>query len=726
MKRFAKLLPVFAAVVLFCIGFLFTGVQASDCEHSWSEWSGRDGQHRRECLLCGSVDTGVCEYYSIILRPTCTAGGHTEKTCTLCNDRILTDETPATDHTWDAGTVILAPTCVDSGTVQYTCLACEATYEDSVQATGEHTVVNDPAVDATCSSTGLTEGAHCGVCGEVFIEQKMVTKKAHEWDLESKTVVKEATCQPGLEETKCKNCDAVGQRTLPATQEHTRLVQTVAKQSTCTEDGCTQHVICSVCEQVLFQGEVIPATGHTWKEVVHKTPTCTADGLVDRYCEKCGANEIGLVIPATGHTVTTVPAKAATCIEDGYTACVTCSVCSVVFAESQPVSSLGHDYDLASVREPTCTSDGRKTFECSRCTASYYDKITKLGHDMYVFSTTQPTCTVRGLILQKCTRCSHTLSQSIKELGHDEQFAVLEPTCTEGGYTNVTCSRCDYSGIINETVATGHNGEVYETVAATCTEGGYDKLRCTVCEFEYEGNAVPETGHTYAPGLIVAPTCTESGCTVYNCLFCADSKSENFVAATGHSLSAVESNGNGTHSGVCVNCEQIVTQNCAGGVLSCMQAAVCAQCGGEYGTVTGEHSFTKYTVVDDSYHRLDCADCDAQGETNEKHSFVRGDFVAAARGFLYTCRVCSHQVWGRPIGDANGDGITCDAGDARAALRYSVGLDDPTEADKAAADVDRDGLVTASDARSILRMSVGLEETTRSVLFVNEDGSLPN
>ncbi|MBR2413801.1 MAG: hypothetical protein IKB13_04810 [Clostridia bacterium] len=726
MKRFLKILPILMVIVLFGVGFLFSGVQASDCRHSWSEWSGRDGQHRRECLLCGSVDTGKCEYYSIILRPTCNEGGHTEKTCTLCGDKIFADQTSATGHTWDEGTLLLAPTCVDKGTLQYACLACEATYEEPVDATGEHTVVNDPAVEATCSSTGLTEGAHCGVCGEVFIEQKMVTKKAHEWNLENTTVVKEATCLPGLEETKCKNCEAVGQRSLPAVQEHTHYEQIAATPATCTTDGCTQHVVCFVCETVLLQGEVLPATGHDWMENVHKQPTCTTDGLIDRYCKKCGANDIGLALPATGHTVATTPAKAATCTQGGFTAAVTCSVCSFVFAESVATQALGHDYELANVREPACTAAGRKTFECSRCTASYYEMIDELGHDMYVFSTTDPTCTVRGLILQKCARCSHTVSQSIKALGHNEQYNVIEPTCTEGGYTNVTCSRCDYSGKINETPATGHSGEMYETIAPTCTEGGYEKLRCTVCSFEYEANAVPANGHTYAPGLVVDPTCTEDGYTVFNCLYCSVNKTENPVAATGHSLYEAESNGDGTHSGHCTKCEQTVTQTCSGGVLSCVQAAVCTQCGGNYGTVAGEHSFTKYTVVNDSYHRLDCANCDAQGETTETHSFVRGAFVPSARGFVYTCSICSHQVWGRPIGNADGNGITGDAGDARAALRYSVGLDNPTDADKAAADADRDGVVSAADARQILRASVGLEEAVRSVLFVNEDGSLPN
>lgn len=711
-------------VILLSAGFLFSGAQASDCEHSWSEWAGRDGQHRRECLLCGSVNTGECEYYSIILRPTCTKGGHTEKTCTLCGDQVLADETPATGHTWDEGTQLLAPTCVDEGAMQFACLACDETYQQSVAPTGKHTVVNAPAVDSTCSATGLTEGAHCGVCGEVFIEQKIINKKAHEWG--NRETTQAAPCLPAIETATCVNCGAAGQREIPAETAHTPYTEIKEEPAGCTTDGHTQQVICWECKTVLEPKQVIPAKGHTWKDVLHKTPTCTTDGIMDRYCEKCGSNEIGMVLPATGHTVTTVPAKAATCTQGGYTAAVACSTCQLVFAESVATTALGHDYELAGVLEPGCTSTGRKTYECSRCTSSYFENIESIGHDMQIFSQTEPTCTVRGLILHKCTRCNHTVSQSIKERGHDEKYSVVDPTCTEGGYTDVTCSRCDYKGVINEIPATGHKGEVYETVAATCTEGGYEKLRCTVCLFEYEANAVSAKGHTYAPGLVIAPTCTEDGHTIYNCLFCSDSKQDNVVPATGHSLQRAESNADGTHSGACSSCGQTVTQSCSGGVLSCLQAAVCALCNGEYGTVTGEHSFTKYTVVNDSYHRLDCANCDSQGDVTEKHSFVRGDFVATAHGFLYTCRICTHQVWGRPIGDANGDGTTADAADARAALRYSVLLDAATDADLAAADADRDGSVTAADARLILRASVGLEDANWSVLFVKEDGSLPN
>ena len=126
-----------------------------------------------------------------------------------------------------------------------------------------HTEAVDKAVEPTCTETGLTEGKHCSVCGEVLVEQKVVPAKGH-------TEVVDKAVEP-----------------------------------TCTETGLTEGKHCSVCSAVLVEQKVVPAKGHT--EVVDKAvePMCTKTGLTEgKHCSVCSAVLVKQeVVPALGFTV---------------------------------------------------------------------------------------------------------------------------------------------------------------------------------------------------------------------------------------------------------------------------------------------------------------------------------------------------------------------------------------------------------------------------------------
>ena len=347
------------------------------------------------------VHTHVFGAWDVVQDATCTENGAKERTCS-CGE-VERESIPATGHAAVVDPAVSSTCTVEGKTEGSHCSACgavitaqnllpliEHTYDDDKDTscnvcgfvrlvTCRHTRTEAlPAVAATCTASGLTEGKKCSDCGVVLTEQSAVPPTDH-----TPTVV--------------KGYDA-----------------------TCTKTGLTDGKKCSVCGRELETAVTIPMKPHQYANDADTT------------CDKCGfVRDV-----ACAHKNTTaIPGKAATCTEAGLTEGKKCTACGEILTEQTLISKLGHVEVIDSAVPATCTAGGKTEGKhCSRCSEVLISQTDTpaLGHVEVIDSAVPATCTAGGKTEGKhCSRCSDVLiSQTdTPALGHD----YVNNVCTRCG-----------------------------------------------------------------------------------------------------------------------------------------------------------------------------------------------------------------------------------------------------------------------------------------------------
>lgn len=142
----------------------------------------KEGVKTYKCWNCGDTKTETIAklphtLVEEVVDATCTAEGSKTYKCSVCGEVTETVTLDKLAHDFVKTDDVKEPTCTEAGHQGYKCSACDETKVDELPALGHKEEVL-PAVKATATKTGFTEGKKCSVCDEVLEAQTVTVAKA--------------------------------------------------------------------------------------------------------------------------------------------------------------------------------------------------------------------------------------------------------------------------------------------------------------------------------------------------------------------------------------------------------------------------------------------------------------------------------------------------------------------------------------------------------------------
>ncbi|VYT62241.1 Ubiquitin family protein [Clostridium tertium] len=300
-----------------------------------------DGTETAKCDRCDETDTRTdassakghsLSDWEITNSPNCEDKGSESRKCTACDFTETRDVDPL-GHNWEADFIVdKAPTCTEDGSKSIHCKNCEVTKDSEIISKLGHSFTNYISDgNATCTADG-TETAKCDRCDETDTRTDAGSAKGH--SLSDWEITNSPNCEDkGSESRKCIACDFTETRDIyPLGHDHSVL----------QKDSDEHWYKCSRCEDIIAKtahkygddnicdtcnyDKTVPHThsygdwksnvsnhwkecdcgnksdvvAHSFKWVIDKEATASADGSKHEECTVCGYKKQAVKIPATG------------------------------------------------------------------------------------------------------------------------------------------------------------------------------------------------------------------------------------------------------------------------------------------------------------------------------------------------------------------------------------------------------------------------------------------